>query len=88
MAVYEVVLRFQDREEIRLTDRPLEVGSHFQIAGNEWLVQRREAGAGRASVRYICVGVRDVPDELRERSSTLVGGSAAVRPGLAAAEPH
>ena len=84
MAVYEVVLRFQDREEIRLTDRPLKIGSHFQIAGSEWLVDRREAGRGRASVHYICAEVREVSDELRERSSTLVGGSA----GLAAAEPN
>ena len=31
MAVYEVVLRFQDRDEVRLTDRPLEVGGTLEI---------------------------------------------------------
>jgi hypothetical protein len=38
MAVYEVILRFEDREEVRLTDRPLEVGSNVKITGSEWLV--------------------------------------------------
>ena len=55
MAVYEVVLRFDDRDEVRLTDRPLEVGQNVLITGNEWLVQRCEPRAERDGARYICV---------------------------------
>jgi hypothetical protein len=55
MAVYEVVLRFDDRDEVRLTDRPLEVGSNVEITGNEWLVQSYETRREPAFARYICV---------------------------------
>jgi hypothetical protein len=55
MAVYEVVLRFEDRDEVRLTDRPLEVGSNVLITGSEWLVQQCEPRAERDGARYICV---------------------------------
>ncbi len=34
MAVYEVVLRFQDREEVRVTDQPLHVGTPFRSAAS------------------------------------------------------
>jgi hypothetical protein len=55
MAVYEVVLRFDDRDEVRLTDRPLEVGSNVRITGSEWLVQQCEPRSERDGARYICV---------------------------------
>jgi hypothetical protein len=55
MAVYEVVLRFEDREEVRLTDRPLEVGSNVRITGGEWLVQSYEARPEDVAARYICI---------------------------------
>ena len=55
MAVYEVILRFDDREEVRLTDRPLEVGRSLRITGSEWLVQRCEPRTERDGARYICV---------------------------------
>jgi hypothetical protein len=55
MAVYEVVLRFEDREEVRLTDRPLEVGGNIRITGSEWLVQRCEPRSEHDRARYICV---------------------------------
>jgi hypothetical protein len=55
MAVYEVVLRFEDREEVRLTDRPLEVGSNVNITGSEWLVESYEAPPEPDAARYICV---------------------------------
>jgi hypothetical protein len=53
--VYEVVLRFQDRDEVRLTDCPPEVGHSFRINGVEWLVDRHEAQQDVGPVRYICV---------------------------------
>jgi hypothetical protein len=55
MAVYEVLLRFEDREEVRLTDRPLEVGSNVKITGTEWLVESYETRRKPALARYICV---------------------------------
>jgi hypothetical protein len=55
MAVYEVVLRFEDREEVRLTDQPLEVGSNVKITGNDWRVERYETRRRPALARYICV---------------------------------
>ena len=58
MAVYEVVLRFQDREEVRLTDRPLDVGGSVKIGGVEWLVETHQAQNGNGVGRYICVDPR------------------------------
>ena len=79
MAVYEVVLRFQDRDEVRLTDRPVEVGSRLEIDGAEWLVESEEARNGNGGARFICVGVRRRPRQLRARSSTLIGRSQGLR---------
>jgi hypothetical protein len=73
VAVYEVVLRFPDREEVRLTDRPLEVGSELEIAGSQWLVQSHEAREGRADTSYICVELRERARDPRARSSDLIG---------------
>jgi hypothetical protein len=69
VAVYEVVLRFQDREEVRLTDRPLDVGSELRIAGSRWLVEGQEARDGRADSSYICVELRERARDPRARSS-------------------
>ena len=80
MAVYEVVLRFQDREEVRLTDRPLEVGTSVQIGGQLWIVEGRDAQRGR-SIRYRCV-------EFREHRSAATGRRSMLRERLAAAEPQ
>ena len=73
MAVYDVVLRYQDREEVRLTDRPLEVGSELELAGSRWLVQSQEARNGHADMSYICVEVRERARIPRARSSDLIG---------------
>jgi hypothetical protein len=35
--LYEVVLRFADRDEVRLHDRVLGVGSKLHILGREWV---------------------------------------------------
>jgi hypothetical protein len=57
MPVYEVVLRYEDRDEVRLTDRRPDLGSMIQIAGTHWTVQSREAE------RYICVKHPERPGE-------------------------
>jgi hypothetical protein len=44
VALYEVVLRFEDRpDEVRLHDRPLPVGRHITILGREWVAAGLEA---------------------------------------------
>ena len=73
MALYEVVLRFQDRDEVRLTDRPLEVGGTLEIVGSGWLVESEEPHDGQGAVRFICVELRERSRELRDRSSKLIG---------------
>jgi hypothetical protein len=72
MAVYEVVLRFPDRDEFRLTDRPLEVGGTLAINGGAWLVESEESHDGQAAVRFICVELQERSRELRARSSKLI----------------
>ena len=73
MALYEILLRYDDRDEVRLADCPLEVGSSVEIAGSAWLVQSERVWRGRA--RYICVELSEESRELRARSSDLVGRS-------------
>ena len=80
MAVYEVVLRFQDREEVRVTDQPLQVGNSFQIGGQRWLVEAVDARRGQA-VRCVCV-------KLRERPSAVNGRETMLSERFAAAEPE
>jgi hypothetical protein len=71
MAVYEVVLRFDDREEVRLTDRPLRVGSTTEIAGTDWYVESHELG--RETARYVCVHSHALTPAPRSRN--LIGRS-------------
>jgi hypothetical protein len=73
MALYEILLRYDDRDEVRLADAPLEVGSRVEIAGSAWLVQSERTWGGRA--RYICVELGEESRELRARSSDLIGRS-------------
>jgi hypothetical protein len=56
MPLYEVLLKRDDDEEIRLTDRALQVGETLTIAEQRWQVQRQEpAKQADAEVRYVCV---------------------------------
>jgi hypothetical protein len=88
MAVYEVVLRFPDRDEVRLTDRTIEVGGTLEIEGHGWLVQSEEQNyEGRAAARYICVELRKRSRELRARSSELIGQIEELRDRGAADRP-
>src|SRR3954468_24935582 len=73
MAVYEVVLRFPDRDEFRLTDRPLKVGGTVAINGGDWLVESEESHNGHVAVRFVCVELQERSRELRARSSKLIG---------------
>jgi hypothetical protein len=80
MALYEILLRYDDRDEVRLSDSPLEVGSTVEIAGSAWLVQSKRARRGRRrSARYICVEARENSREPRARASDLIGCSPELR---------
>ena len=53
--LYELVLRQDDREEVRLTDRPLSVGDTLQIENDEWnVVLEREPSDVRATAAFLC----------------------------------
>jgi hypothetical protein len=54
MPLYEIVLRYSDRDEIRLTDRdPLEDGQ-VRINGAVWpIIATREGSTKRVARRYI-----------------------------------
>ena len=55
MPLYEIVLRFDDREETRLADRPRSVGETFQIGYDEWeVVLAREPSDVRATAAFLC----------------------------------
>jgi hypothetical protein len=88
MAVYEVVLRFSDRDEVRLTDRPIEVGGTLEVERHAWLVQSEEPNyEGRAAARFICVEQQKRSRELRARSSNLIGHREDLRDRGAADRP-
>jgi hypothetical protein len=87
MGLYEILLRYDDRDEVRLTDSPLEVGSSVEIAGTARLVQSERARRGRRRARYICVELREDSRELRARSSDLIGRSREL-PDRLEAEPE
>ena len=64
MPLYEVVLRFPDREEVRLTDDPPPLDSLVDIAGRRWRVQQAARAHSRlATGRLICVAGDDDPGE-------------------------
>jgi hypothetical protein len=80
MPLYELVLCFADREEVRLTDRPPGVGDTVSIDGRPWQVIRAEG-----PVRYACEPEPDVAGSAGFATATLAGGSSTVnvepRPG-------
>lgn len=76
MALYEVVLRYSDRDEVRLTDRPLPEGEVVEIEGKTWHVAlNREPAEIRATTRYLC----QLTEEQRERARTMQESDGAMR---------
>jgi hypothetical protein len=53
MPLYEVVLRKDGREEVRLTDRRYEVGQTIEIGNQTWRVTGVRRGVGRAAARFV-----------------------------------
>ena len=55
MPFYEVLLRYEDRDELRMTDRPLVVGETLQIAGESWTVTlERDPADIAATAQFLC----------------------------------
>ena len=55
MPLYELVLRYDDREELRLTDRPPSVGDTLLIGYDEWnVVLEHEPRDALARAAFLC----------------------------------
>jgi hypothetical protein len=53
--MYEIVLRFADHDEVRLTDRRVRVGETLTIDGDKWVVGGTERPRNAlALLSYIC----------------------------------
>jgi hypothetical protein len=56
MPLYEVLLLREDDHEMRLTDRPLQIGETVSIGEERWLVKSEAPPERRDSAtQYICV---------------------------------
>jgi hypothetical protein len=54
MPLYELVLRYPDRDEVRLTDVPPDVGETLRIAGELWTVRlASDPSNARATKRFL-----------------------------------
>jgi hypothetical protein len=57
--MYEIVLRFADHDEVRLTDRRVHIGERLTIDGSSWVVQRIEPPRNPLAIlTYICLPSR------------------------------
>jgi hypothetical protein len=56
--VYEIALRYPDRERVVLSQTPLDVGATVQLAGRRWIVLE-SVGGENGRVRFICGLVED-----------------------------
>ena len=53
--MYELVLWFQGKEDVRITDQPVSVGQTLVIDGIKWLVAAQDLPRDpNATARYIC----------------------------------
>jgi hypothetical protein len=56
--LYEIVLRYPDRERVVVSETPLERGMTVELAGRTWVVLERIRATGGRRVRFIC-GIRE-----------------------------
>ena len=76
MPLYELVLCYPEREEVRLGERPLSVGQTFGINYDEWeVIWEREPADQRATACYLCV----LTGEQRARAEKMREDDAAQR---------
>jgi len=68
MPLYELVLRYEDREEMRLTERPASIGEVLQIGYDEWqVVLEREPSDVQATAAFLC----ELTKEQRARAEKM-----------------
>jgi hypothetical protein len=54
MPLYEIVLRYPDRDEVRLTDRDPRDDGHVRINGSRWpIIAHKPGSTPRVEYRYI-----------------------------------
>jgi hypothetical protein len=86
--LYQLLLRYEDRDETRFTDRPPPLGAPFQLDGHKWIAwvaeQPELARDIRAAVRYVCIEVCQESERLREHSGRLRALGAGLRARSAA----
>lgn len=71
--LYELVLRFDDREEIRFTDRPLSVGEILQMDYRDWqVVSKRAPSEVQARAAFPC----ELAEAQRARAEKLLADDA------------
>lgn len=81
MALYEVVLRYPDGDEVRLTDHPLPTDSTVEIAGENWMVTlEREPANIAATARFLC----ELTTSQRERAQRMQAFDRDMRKRIAA----
>jgi hypothetical protein len=62
--LYEIVLRYPDREHVVLSETPLEEGTTVELAGRTWIVLESVRPAhDRRRIRFIC----GVPEDASSR---------------------
>ncbi|MGH3135181.1 MAG: hypothetical protein ACRDPV_01640 [Gaiellaceae bacterium] len=55
MPLYEIVLRYPEREKVVLSEIPLQTGKTVEIAGRHWLVFDSLAPSSEGNrVRFVC----------------------------------
>jgi hypothetical protein len=60
LPLYEIILRFSDRDEVRLTDQQPPVGQELEIGGRMWLVGHAENGRHPdLTARYVFTEARN-----------------------------
>jgi hypothetical protein len=53
--MYEIVLRFADHDEVRVTDRRVQIGERLTIDGSSWVVRSVERPRNPLAIlSYIC----------------------------------
>lgn len=81
MPLYEIVLCFGDRAEVRLTDCPVAIGERLRIDYKDWhVVLERTPADMQATARFLCV----LTKEQRYRVASMSAGNGALREKLAA----
>jgi hypothetical protein len=75
MALYEIVLCYPDREEVRFTDRPVAVGDTVEINHEEWdVLFERDPADMLATTRFLLRLAREQRDRvsvMRERDRAM-----------------